>query len=146
MERLDDRQCRRILEVGEDASLEEINRAYLLLKRVHGRDGGIFAAPAMEEFSRDSRRAVLDQIEAAYVQLTALVTAVHPAPPVHPAPAAHAAPAAPAGPAGRPVQPPAPGAEPLPGNGSTLRKAREAAGMSLDHVAAETHVRKEYLR
>jgi len=123
MEPLDEARCRRILEVAPDATMDEVDRAYHLLKRFHGRDLAVFAAPGMDEFAAEVRRGILEEIEAAHRHLTGL------------GPAAQAGPAAP---------PPPPEAE-EPAGETVLGRARSAAGLSLDHVAAETHVRREFL-
>lgn len=114
-----ERRARRILEVSPTASMEDIHRAYQLLMRIHGRSGAVSAAPGMDEFSAEARQAVLEQIEAAHDLLSA---------------AEEARPAA-----------PAPAPEPPPAVATALRKARDAAGFTLDQVAAETNVRREYL-
>ncbi|MDR3672189.1 MAG: helix-turn-helix domain-containing protein [Holophaga sp.] len=113
----DEREALRILELPPNASQEDIRRAYHLLRRLHGRDGAVFAAPGMEEFSGEARQAVLQQIDAAYALLSALAPEAPPAPP---------------------------GARPETGT-SALQQARAAAGLTLEQVAAETHVRIEYL-
>jgi hypothetical protein len=125
MEPLDEARCRRILDVAPDATMDEVDRAYHLLKRFHGRDLAVFAAPGMDELAADVRRDILEEIEAAYRHLTGL------------RPAAQAGPAAP--------PPPPEAAEEEPAGQTVLDRARRAAGLSLDHVAAETHVRREFL-
>jgi curved DNA-binding protein CbpA len=137
MDPLEERRCRRILEVAPGASLEEITRAYRLLRQLHGQDTGIFAAPAMDEFSAEARRDALEAIETAYAALSAPETREE-------APAAQDVQAA------RPV-PDAPAARPAlasvpPGAATALGRARDAAGLTLDQVSAETHVRRDYLQ
>jgi hypothetical protein len=123
MEPLDEARSRRTLEVGPDATLDEITRSYHLLKRIYAKDLAVFTAPAMDEFAVDARREVLEEIEAAYALLCGKAQA-QPAP----LPAR----------TGEPDRPPA-------APRTVLGRAREAAGMTLDQVAAETHVRPEYL-
>jgi len=118
---MDEAQALSILELPPAATMEDILRAYHLQKRLHGRSGAVFCAPGMEEFTPEARAAVLEQVEAAF----ALLRAREEAPPAPPA----AAPAA----ADHSAQ------------ASALRRAREAAGLSLETVAMETHVRLEYL-
>jgi hypothetical protein len=118
----DERQARRILELAPSAPMEEIHRAYHLLKRIHGREAALSAAPGMDEFSTEARLAVLEQIEAAY-ELLCAIEERHPA-----------------------IPPAGPGPEPeLPAAATALRRARDAAGFSLDQVAEETNVKREYL-
>lgn len=134
MEPLDESQCRRILEVGPDATSEEITQAYQLLKRIHGKPDAWMSAPAMDEFSADTRTGILRDLEAAYAGLRTLEGA----PPQPQAP-----------PVGIPLILPPP-AKPEPSESSAaappLRRAREAAGLTLDQVFSETHVRLEYLQ
>jgi hypothetical protein len=139
MQPLDERSSRRILEVADDASMDEVARAYHLLKRVHGRDLAVSAAPGMEEFSVEARHGILEQIEAAYRLLAGLGAGL--GTPV-PARAQRTEDAR----ASSPEDAQASSPEGARGGARTvLGLAREAAGVSLDQVAAETHVRKEYL-
>ena len=121
---MDERQCRRILEVSRAASLEEITHAYHVLKRLYEKEQSVFTAPSMEEFSPQAREEVLEEIEAAYRELSRLHAEVQPQ--IHLAPVVL--------PEGM-----------LPADGQGLRCVREAVGASLDFVAAQTHVRVEYL-
>ncbi len=131
-----ERQARRILEVDPDAPMEDILRAYLMLRRIYGRDQAMFTAPGMDEFSPEARQDALAQIEAAYSLLRALLPETGQA--VQARPAVLEIRSLP--PAPRPKPPAEPAAEL-----TALRRAREAAGFSLDQVAAETNVRREYL-
>lgn len=132
MESLDEKQCRRILEVAPDATSEEITQAYQLLKRIHGKPDAWMSAPAMDEFSADTRTGILRDLEAAYAHLRTLEGA-QPQPQAPPI-------AAPPTPPVKPDRPESSAAAP------PLRRAREAAGLSLDQVFSETHVRLEYLQ
>jgi hypothetical protein len=125
MEPLDEARSRRILEVAPDASGEDVERAYQLLKRFYARDPAVFAAPGMDEFAVEARRGILEEIEAAYRQLAGPRTGAQAGPPA-------------------PLPPREPEAG-EPGASTVLGRARRAAGLSLDHVAAETHVRLEFL-
>jgi hypothetical protein len=122
----DEARALRILELDAAATPDDIHRSYHLLKRLHGRTGAMFAAPGMDEFSSEARQEVLAQIEAAYALLTARGQGM-----------AAGAPGAP----GAAPRPEAPAEVPA----TALRRARDAAGLSLDQVAEETHVRMEYL-
>jgi len=115
--------CREILEVSPDASLEEITQAYHRLKRFYQDDRMPFTAPSMDEFSEEARNEILKDLEAAYGELCRRLEASQP----------H----------GHPVPPPE---TPLPVDGPALRQVREAEGLSLDFIAAQTHVRREYLQ
>lgn len=121
---MDELQCRRILEVPEDASMEDITQAYHLMKRIYEKEQAIFTAPSMDEFSPVAREEILEEIEAAYRQLSRIHAEAQPK--IHSAPGVL--------PVGE-----------LPIDGEGLRRFREAAGVSLDYVASRTHVRVEYL-
>lgn len=118
------RDCRRILEVGEDATFEEITQAYHHMKRIHENERSFFTAPSMDEFSPEARSEVLGEIEAAYEELVRLHQAAQPQ--IH-------------------VQPLSLPELDRPLDGRTLRGLREATGVSLDYVASQTHVRIEHL-
>jgi len=145
-------RCRRILEVPSEATPEEVTSAYHRLKRFHGKDAGLALAPTLEEFSPAARQEVLDEIEEAYAMLKAVYTEM-PEPAPAPEPFRAPEPVRASEPTRAPESVPAPevqapAAEPeeLPANASSLRKARGKAGLTLDQVAQETCVRKEYLR
>jgi hypothetical protein len=121
---MDDRQCRQILEVSEDASMDEILAAYHLLKRIYEKEQAVFTAPSMDEFSLEARAEILGEIEAAFRELTRLHAAAQPQ--IHAVPVILAA-----------------GESGL--DGPALRRIREAAGVSLEYVASQTHVRVEHL-
>lgn len=118
-----ERQSLRSLGLTEGASLEQIRHAYVLLKRIYGTEAANHMAPAMEEFSPEARRAALAEIEAAYQTLTQSpdVTrhSLHPA--VKPLEAT------------------------LHLEAASLKELREALGIPLDLVAAQTHIRPDYL-
>lgn len=119
-----ERQCLRTLGLSEGASLEQISQAYARLKRDYETEAGNHMAPAMEEFSPEARAAVLVDIEAAYQTLARS----HPATrPIHPPP----------------VKSPA---ATFQTEAASLKERREALGITLDLVAARTHIRQDYLR
>jgi lipopolysaccharide export system ATP-binding protein len=60
------------LELDPDASLAEIKKSYLHLKRLYSTDS-IVIAPIAEEFSIEKRKEILQQIEEAYSNLLALL-------------------------------------------------------------------------
>lgn len=122
---MEERQCLRILEIPEDASMEDITQAYQMMKRIYEKEESVFTAPSMDEFSPEAREGILAAIEAAYHELVRIHAGSRPQfqPP--------------------PVAPP-PGDLPL--DGKALRRFRENLGVSLGHVAAQTHVRVEHLR
>lgn len=122
-EPMSERQCLRTLALPEGASAEQISQAYALLKRVYGTETANHVAPAMEEFSPEARAAVLADIEEAYQTLSRSRGLARPIP--HP-----------------PVQPLAAA---LHLEESSLKELREALGLSLDLVAAQTRIRQEYL-
>jgi lipopolysaccharide export system ATP-binding protein len=61
-----------ILELDSDASLTEIKKSYLHLKRLYSTDS-IAISPIAEEFPEEKRKEVLHQIEDAYSNLLALL-------------------------------------------------------------------------
>ncbi len=61
-----------ILEVGPDASLAQIKKSYLHLKRLYSSDS-IVISPIDEEFPKKKRKEILLKIEDAYVNLLALL-------------------------------------------------------------------------
>jgi curved DNA-binding protein CbpA len=124
MEPLDEAACRRILEVSAEAHPEEISQAYLRLKRIYQDDRSPVTAPSMDEFSDEARRSILADIERAYAALSHRWDEAKP----HPHP-----------------PPPSSLKESLPLDGPGLRKVREAEDLTLDYIAAQTHVRREFL-
>ena len=120
---MDERECRKILEVLEDASMADITQAYHLMKRIYEKEQAIFAAPSMDEFSPEAREEILEEIETAYRELSRIHHETQPQ--------IHLLPVLPVG--------------GLPSDGEALRRFREAAGVSLEYVASQTHVRVEFL-
>lgn len=115
---------REVLEVGPDAGLDEITHAYHRLKRIHGAGDAGYALAFMDEFSPEARSRVMAELEEAYQGLTGLQAVPRPVPQTGPRPSLELI---------RPL------------DGAALRRAREAAGLSLEAVASETHVRCEFL-
>ena len=115
--------CRAILEVSEEAGPEEIAQAYQRLLRLYQDARTSFTAPAMEEFSEEACAEVLAEIEAAYQELSGLMAS-----------------------SSSPVQAPQPPEGETPSDGPSLRWVREAEGLSLERIAAQTHVRIDYLK
>ena len=168
----DARQSRRILEVSEEAPLEEITAAYHLLKRIHGSYEGIFGGSSMEEFSLEARQDAVAEIEAAYALLRGqLAAGVSPLPSEDdmfgwptaeakplPPPPVEDQPWPPPPVEAKPLPPPPVEAKPLPGpdrpalveslpaNSTALQRARAAAHFSLEDVASETCVPLAYLQ
>lgn len=122
---MDEARCREVLEVPGDASLEDIQHAYHRLKRLYGDAQGAVLAPAMDEFSEEARARVLAELDRAFETLCRTYEAAHP--PVH-------------------VVPPPVDPAHLPTDGPALRRVREASGATLEYLAAETHVRLDYLQ
>lgn len=116
--------CREVLEVGPEAGPEEIRRAYVFLRALYAPDSAVLPPVSMDEFDPGVQARILEDVEAAHAELCLLVEPPPPPPP--------------------PSRP----APPEPGrilDGAGLRGLREAAGFSLDHLAAETSVRRSYL-
>jgi len=124
MEPMDELHCRQVLEVSPQASMEEITNEYHRLKRIYGDEGGTFDGLSMDEFSPAIRRGILEEIEAAYKELSQLHVEAPPLLPPKPALVLDAS---------------------LPFDGIALRRAREATGLSLERVVSETNVRVDYL-
>jgi len=116
---MDPRACRRILEVPDDASMEDI------AQRIYENDRAVYAAPSMDEFSPQAREEVLAEIEAAYRELVRLHAEAQPQ--VHIVPVALPE-------RDRPI------------DGRTLQSLRESQGITLDYVSSQTHVRLEHLQ
>ncbi len=121
---MDEKECRRILEVSDQAPLEEITHAYQRMKRLWENEQAVYTAPSMDEFAAEAREEVLAELEAAYRELERLLSKAEA--PVHVAP----------------VSLPE-GERP---DGRSLRQVRERQGLTLEYVSAQTHVRPEILR
>lgn len=61
-----------ILELGPDASLAEIKRSYIHLKRLYSTES-IAISPIAEEFPQEKRRETLRQVEEAYAHILAIL-------------------------------------------------------------------------
>jgi len=123
MSGLGEARCRELLEVAPDAGLDEVRRAYGFLRGLYSPGSTALGAAAMDEFSPEAQARVLAEVEAAYLELCGLLEKVAPPPPPR-----------------RSL--PAPD-KVLDGPG--LRRIREAAGFTLEHLAAETSVRQTFL-
>jgi hypothetical protein len=117
-------KCREILEVGPEATMEEIRRAHAFLKALYAPDGSGDPAPSMDEFAPHIRARILCEVEEAYQELCGLEEAAQPPPP--------------------PVRPAPPDPDQIL-DGPALGRLREAAGFSLERLGAETNVRPQYL-
>ncbi|NOZ12868.1 MAG: hypothetical protein GXO69_04365 [Acidobacteria bacterium] len=116
-------QYYRILEVDAGATLQEIEHAYRMLKRIYSGDSTA-AVPGMREFSETKRLELLDEIENAYrMLLKKLKTQTQGVVPRQ-----------------RRVE------EGTPVNGELLFRTRNEIGVTLDEVSRRTKVRKDYIR
>ncbi len=61
-----------VLEISSDASLSQIKRAYLRLKRLYSAES-VVMSPIADEFPYKRRQKILKQIEEAYTALTSLL-------------------------------------------------------------------------
>ena len=123
MSGLGETRCREILEVAPDAGLDEVRRSYGFLRGLYGPGASVLGAAGMDEFSPEAQARVLAEVEAAYLELCGLLETAAPPPPprrILPAPD-----------------------QILDGPG--LRRVREAAGFTLEYLAAETSVRQAFL-
>ncbi len=68
MSRKEYKECLKVLELGPDASLTEIKRSYLHLKRLYSTES-VAISPIAGEFPAEKREAVLRAIEEAYSNL-----------------------------------------------------------------------------
>jgi lipopolysaccharide export system ATP-binding protein len=72
MSREDYQKYLNILELDSEASLTEIKKSYLHLKRLYSTDS-IVISPIADEFTEEKRKKILQQIEEAYTNLLALL-------------------------------------------------------------------------
>jgi lipopolysaccharide export system ATP-binding protein len=72
MSREDYQKYLNILELDSEASLTEIKKSYLHLKRLYSTDS-IAISPIADEFTEEKRKKILQQIEEAYTNLLALL-------------------------------------------------------------------------
>ncbi len=72
MSREEYRKYLEILELGPDASLVEIKKSYIHLKRLYSTDS-IVISPIAEEFPEEKRKEILQHIEKAYANLLSLL-------------------------------------------------------------------------
>lgn len=117
--------CLKTLELSEEASLEDVHRAYQRLKRLYQDEGASFLVPSMDEFSPEARERILAELEAAHRELCRRLEAIQP-----PAPT---------------ILTPVLDEADLPLDGPSLRRVREACGASLEYLASQTHVRAAFL-
>ncbi len=113
----------RILEIEPGATLQEIEHAYRMLKRIYSGNSAA-VVPGMKEFSETKRLQLLDEIENAYeILLKRLKTQVQGVVPQR-----------------RQVE------EGTPVNGELLFRTRNEIGVTLDEISRRTKVRKDYIR
>lgn len=74
MPKEDDRKYFEILEIDSDASSEEIEKAYLHLKRLYSSDS-VITLPIADEFPDEEKQQILSQVEEAYRKLSKLEAA-----------------------------------------------------------------------
>ena len=72
MSREDYRKYLEVLELGPDASLTEIKKSYIHLKRLYSTES-IAISPIAEEFPTEKRREILRQVEEAYAELLSIL-------------------------------------------------------------------------
>lgn len=112
-----------ILEIKPDATFQELERAYRLMKRIYSAPTTAAAVPAMQEFSEARRREILEDIEKAYQVLKQQFQVRR-----------HV------------VRPRAPEFGPdTTFSGDMLRRVRLEIGITMDEMAEKTHVRRDYL-
>ena len=122
-----------ILELPADASLREIHKSFLRLKKIYANES-IAVTPLGEEFSEKKRKKILEDVEAAYARLIASKkdessgTAFSPAEEPEFTPPDRE----------RAVEPAY--------NGPSLRKIREKAGIELSEISKELKLRIDLLK
>lgn len=121
-----------VLEIPTEATLRDVQNAYLRLKRLYS-DHSIVLAPLEEEFTDKKRLKVLEEIEEAYHKLLA---GIHAEPP-------KAAALFPEESPGVPVEK---NLENMAYSGVALRKVRERLGIDLNEIAKELKLRLDLLR
>jgi len=115
-------RCREILEVGSEASQDDIRRAHGFLKALYAPGSTGLSAPYLDEFAPEIQAGILAEIEAAFAELCLLHDAAN--------------------------LPPAPPPRMLSRepdrilDGPALRAIREAEGFTLERMATETSVRQ----
>lgn len=72
MSREDPKRYFEILELDSDASLREIENAYVRLKKLYSNDSMVIS-PVIDEFSNKRKKEILQQIEEAYLRLKILL-------------------------------------------------------------------------
>ena len=113
----------KILEIEPGSTLQEVEHAYRMLKRIHSSESTA-AVPGMREFSETRRLELLDEIEEAHRVLEkALRTSLQVSIPKN-----------------RKLEPG------VPVSGEVLFRARKEIGVELDEVARRTKVKKDYLQ
>lgn len=125
MTHLPEDQLLNTLELSGEVTLEEVHHAYQRLKRLYEDEGASFLAPSMDEFSPEARQDILAELQAAHKALCQRFEAIQPPTPQILAPVLDEA--------------------DLPLDGPSLRSVREACGASLEYLAAQTHIRTEFL-
>ncbi len=112
-----------VLELETDATLQEVEYAYRMLKRIYSSDSPA-VVPGMREFSETRRMELLAEIEQAYRNLKSILKT-----------------------RSQVVLPRQREMEPgVPVTGQALFRARKESGVELDEVSRRTKVRKNYLR
>lgn len=122
----------RVLEIPPEATLREVQNAYIRLRRLYS-DHSIVLAPLEEEFTDAKRLKILDEIEEAYQKLLA---GLHAEPPK----------AAALFPEEGPGVDPDKNLESMPYSGPALRKVRERLNVDLNEISKELKLRLDLLR
>ena len=115
--------CYEMLEISPDASMNEVERAYRLLRRIYNEPTTVGLVPGLQEFNEETRRQILEDLTEAYLRLKDHLH-VHKRPP------------------SREIELVVPD---RPVNGAFIRSVRETTGFTLDDAAEKTNIRKVYL-
>ena len=121
-----------VLEISSDASLSQIKRAYLTLKRLYSAES-VVMSPIADEFPYKERQKILKQIEEAYTALTSLLYHAQNKSSYSGKPVASKS-----GPEDK-------NEKSSPFSGSVLRQIRKERGIGLYEVALDTKIRVEIL-
>lgn len=132
------RRCLDVLELDEDATLDDVSASYRHLRGLYGGGGApagagmnIVTMPFEQDFTPESRRKILGDVESAYKTLMEYFSSPRPKNTPSPAQGESAASDAPE--------------EFAPYTGSSLKRRREQLKMDIYDIADKTRIKRSYL-